>query len=225
MAWVDSVEPIQPFLILLIAHLIGDFVLQTEQMALKKGHVLAWLILHASELGLITWLLCWSVKSWIVPVVVVVFVTHVIFDWAKAQLKGNPLRWYIVDQSGHVLTLWICALWIVENADISSMPLTQWLPEKVQAMIAAYILAARPLTIGMGLFLRPWQEEILKANGNGSKDCPVTGLTRSGEWIGNLERFLVLTCIFAGQYVLVGATLIAKAVMRHSETSRPDQRK
>ena len=49
---------LEPFLALFIAHLIGDFVLQTEQMALKKGRVLSWLMLHALELGLITWLLC-----------------------------------------------------------------------------------------------------------------------------------------------------------------------
>ena len=53
--------------------------------------------------------------------------------------------------------------------------------------------------MGIGLFLKPWMEEVMKANGNASNGSPATGLTRSGEWIGNLERGVTLSCMLAVQ--------------------------
>lgn len=214
---------LEPFLILFIAHLIGDFVLQTEQMALRKGHVLGWLMLHALELGLITWLLCWSFEAW--PVVVVVFLTHLIFDWIKPRLKGHPLQWYVVDQLAHVFTLLLCSLWMVKQMPFVTMPLSNLLPTSVQVLIAAYLTILRPLTIGMGLFLKPWQDEIVRANGDAASEGSITGLTRSSEWIGNLERFFVLTAVVAQQEYLVAGLLIAKAVMRVPELLKGERRR
>ncbi|MCC7518092.1 MAG: DUF3307 domain-containing protein [Verrucomicrobiae bacterium] len=216
---------IEPFLALFIAHLIGDFVLQTESMALKKGHVFGWLVLHALELGLITWLLCWRFEVW--PVVVVVFLTHLIFDWIKPRLKGHPLQWYVVDQLAHVFTLFLCAIWMMNKLPLTSMPLSSVISPAVQVLLAAYLMILRPLTIGMGLFLKPWQDELQHANGNANSgpEGPITGLTRSSEWIGNLERFFVLTAVLVQQEWLVVGVLIAKAILRAPELFKTDQRR
>ncbi len=214
---------IEPFLILFIAHLVGDFVFQTEQMALKKAHVLSWLFLHAFELGLITWLLCWSAAVW--KVVLVVFLTHVVFDWIKPRLKGDPIYWYIVDQTAHIIVLWLCAWWIVHKTTMFSMPLTQWIAFKWQACIAAYLLVGRPLTIGIGLFLKPWQNELANPSSNNNGNEPITGLTQSSEWIGYFERVFTLTCSLIGQYILIAGLMITKGIFRIGELSKSDQRK
>ena len=224
MAWGRTViDLIEPFLILFIAHLIGDFVLQTEQMALKKGYQLPWLAYHATQVGLITCLLCWSWNA--LPVVAVVFLTHLVFDAIKPHLPGSPLKWYIWDQIGHIVTLLFCAHWMVAYFRIQSMPLTAYIPLDMQVIIAAYLFVARPLTVSVGLFLRPWQEDMLKVNGDDSDASELTGLNRSGEWIGNLERFFALTCVLAEQYMPIAGLLIAKAIMRFGEISQPKQRK
>lgn len=215
-------SPIDPFIVLLLAHLIGDFVLQTEKMATQKGFILHWLFLHSLELGGVTWLLCWSWTAW--PVVLAVFLTHMIFDWTKARLKGHPVKWYIIDQLGHLLTLWLCAVWMARQPEFEVMPITQWIPMPFFVLASAYLFVGRPLTIGMGLFLRPWQEELLKTNPQDDSGR-VTGLTRSGEWIGNLERFFTLTCVLANQFILVGALLLAKSLLRYGELSRTGNRK
>jgi hypothetical protein len=219
------VHLLEPFLALFIAHLIGDFVLQTEQMALKKGHVLGWLMLHALELGLITWLLCWRFDVY--PVVIVVFLTHLVFDWIKPRLKGHPLQWYVVDQLAHVFTLYLCAIWMVRHLPVMSMPLSNVLSPSAQVLVAAYLMVLRPLTIGMGLFLKPWQEELGRGNGGASPsgEGPITGLTRSSEWIGNLERFFVLTAVVAQQEYLVAGLLIAKSIMRAPELLKSEHRR
>lgn len=220
-----SVHPIEPFLALFLAHLIGDFVLQTEQMALKKGHVFGWLILHALELGLLTWLFCWRFDAW--PVVAVVFLTHLVFDWVKPRLKGHPLKWYAVDQIAHVVTLGVCAAWMVKSLPLASMPISAILPPSAQVILAAYLTILRPLTIGMGLFLKPWLDELAAANGgaHAGSEGPITGLTRSSEWIGNLERLFVLTAVLAQIEYLVAGLLVAKAIMRAPELFRSEQRR
>lgn len=220
-----SVNPIEPFLALFLAHLVGDFVLQTEQMALKKGHVFGWLILHALELGLLTWVFCWRFDAW--PVVVVVFLTHLIFDWIKPRLRGHPLKWYAVDQIAHVVTLGFCALWMAKSLPLAAMPLSALISPNTQVIFAAYLMVLRPLTIGMGLFLKPWLDELAVANGGtpAGAEGPITGLTRSSEWIGNLERFFVLTAVLAQLEYLVAGLLVAKAIMRAPELFRSEQRR
>jgi len=213
----------EAFFPIFVAHLIGDFIFQTEQMALKKANNLRWLVLHATELGVITWVCCWTWAAW--PVVAVVFLTHIVFDWTKPRMPGSPLRWYIVDQTLHLVVLIFCARWMTSNLGTFEMPLTAHVSVPCQAIIAAYIMVARPLTVTLGLFLKPWQTELLKDNGNGSATDPVTGLTRSGEWVGNWERFIILTCILAGQYGLIGALLVMKGIMRFGDIARPEQRK
>ncbi len=234
MAGTKPVNQVEPFLVIFIAHLIGDFVLQTEQMALKKPHVFGWLLWHSFQLGAITWLCCWTSSSPVIGVVLIVFFTHLVFDWVKPRLPGSPLGWYIMDQLAHTIVLWVCAAWMAEKMAMSSMPLTNLLGLnqghsfglKAQIIISAYLLVGRPLTVGLGLFLKPWQDELLKTKtDNSGADCATTGLTRSGEWIGNIERFFVLTCVLVGQYMLVGALLIAKAIMRYGEVSQVGQRK
>jgi hypothetical protein len=215
-------SPVEPFLVLLLAHLIGDFVFQTEQMAMKKAHVSGWLLLHASELGILSWVLCWNLECW--PVIVAVFATHMIFDWGKPRLPGDQLYWYLLDQAGHILVIWIGAVWMAQTLPFNSMPISAVISIPMQAIFCAYILIARPITIGLGLFLKPWRDEILKGSNQGAESS-MTGLTKSGEWVGILERFVTLTAVLVGQYILVAAVLVAKGIMRFGEISQPGQRK
>ena len=94
------------------------------------------------------------------------------------------------------------------------MPLTTLVPFNVQVMIAAYLFMGRPVTVGVGLFLKPWRDEVLKADRE-IAGSPITELSSSGEWVGNLERFLTLTCVLADQYLPIAGILIAKAIIRY----------
>lgn len=222
--YVDAKGFIEVFLPLFIAHLIGDFLLQTERMSYQKAHRLGWLALHATIVAAITWILCWKGTA-VLPVVIVVFLTHLVFDATKFRMPGSPLRWYLYDQIGHVVVLIFCTYWLVKYFRISSMPLAEYIPLNFQAGIAAYMLVFRPVTFGIGLFLKPWMEEVMKINGNAANGSPTTGLSRSGEWIGNLERGIALSCVLAEQYTLVCALIIGKAILRMGDTSKPENRK
>jgi len=216
------VSLIEPFLWLFLAHLIGDFVLQTEQMALKKGQILFWLALHATIVAGITWVLCWSWTRNTFVVIAAVFLSHLLFDWVKPRLPGNPLKWYIVDQAAHVVVLIFGAHWMVHYGDVTHMPLSDYFPLRLLAVLCGYLVVGRPLTIGIGLFLKPWKDELF---GQENEDAPVTGLVRSSEWIGNLERFFTMTCVLFDQYVLVAALLIVKAALRFGETNAAEHRR
>ncbi|MDD2710250.1 MAG: DUF3307 domain-containing protein [Verrucomicrobiae bacterium] len=219
----DPRTMMEVFLPLFLAHLLGDFVFQTERMSYRKAHTILWLIPHAAIVGCLTWLFCWQKRGGM-EVAIVVFITHLVFDSVKARLPGNPLRWYLLDQAGHLAVLWFCAYWMVRHYNIISMPLAEYIPLDIQLILCAYLSVFRPITFGLGLFLKPWMGEVAKVNGEDAAS-PLTGLSRSGLWIGNLERLIALSCVLADQYLVIGAFIIAKSVLRIGDVSRPDQRK
>jgi len=102
---------------LLMAHLVGDYVLQTDWQGQKKGG--SWLIcalhclLYTATVALFTFTLDWRLG--------VVFLQHIIFDKnriiTKKLLSDWHFRWaeerermwlmFLYDNITHLFTLWI----------------------------------------------------------------------------------------------------------------------
>ena len=74
----------------------------------------------------------------------------------------------------------------------------------------AYILMLRPSSILLGLFLNKW--------------TPVSSNTQSlpnaGQWIGYIERIMILTFVLVGSFEGVGFLLAAKSVFRFGELNK-----
>jgi len=85
-------------------------------------------------------------------------------------------------------------------------------------ILASYILMTAPAGVLIGLLTKKWRKEIEAA----SKD---TSLDHAGKWIGVLERLLILTFIYTGQFSSIGFLIAAKSVLRFSGTSNPTHRK
>lgn len=100
------------FLILMFAHLLADYPLQGEFLALQKGKNHIALVSHA---GIWTGVIC--VASWAIGIpiglfdVAFLFVVHAVADYAKAKPLGfyknmNPLgKGLLIDQMIHVLQI------------------------------------------------------------------------------------------------------------------------
>ena len=93
------------FATLLLAHLLGDFPLQTNRIFRMKIQGAKGLALHAAIHVLVTALLIrnfWQV--W--PTLLALGVLHYLTDWGKLRYANNPLTpGFILDQAIHVLTL------------------------------------------------------------------------------------------------------------------------
>jgi len=105
------------FDILLIAHLVGDYLFQTNWMALNKAEKWLPLIIHSFVYTAIVWAISYlgfSGLSW--KACVFIFITHVILDrrslllfWCKHIMglkEGKPF-WLVImaDQTLHLIIL------------------------------------------------------------------------------------------------------------------------
>lgn len=111
-------NPISPFDLLLIAHLIGDYLLQTEWMAKYKAERWAPLLAHCTVytlvIGLVSYLFIPAGLSW--WAIGLVFVSHVFLDrrgfvafWYRRVMRvtddRNKWLMIVVDQSFHLIVL------------------------------------------------------------------------------------------------------------------------
>lgn len=99
---------------LILAHLIGDFVLQSKKWVVQKeqqkGRSII-LYLHALTHGLLVMLLLWDITYWSLALAVTLL--HGAIDVLKlyAQRENSKTRWFLIDQALHLVS--IIALWVI----------------------------------------------------------------------------------------------------------------
>jgi hypothetical protein len=201
------------FIKLLLAHLIGDFMLQpnawVQQKEIKK--LKAWqLYMHIFIHGAFTLLLLWNRNDW--PVVLWVMLTHFVIDVIKLyfQKEAHRTLWFVSDQIMHFVSLLIIALcWSHFNRDIIS--------ENIWIYLCAVLFLTVAMPVIMRILLQKWADNIGLTGDN--------SLNNAGKYIGILERLLVFVFIMAGHWEAVGFLITAKSVFRFSDLKESKDRK
>lgn len=209
-----------PLLGLLIAHVVGDFVLQPRRWVESRrrhGAGSPALYLHAGVHGLLSLAVLWSMGSFGAAVVaaLVIMISHALIDLVKSRLPGHLLRWFLIDQLAHLVV--VIGIWLWWLGSLA--PLQLWLGSlaspQVLLVLLAYLLVTRPLSFAISLGLRSWAQQI-----------PESGtLFAAGAWIGMLERVLVLTLVLADAMTVVGFLATAKTVLRFGDLREQKDRR
>lgn len=218
-----NIAAIQLLIMLLLAHLLGDFILQPTALLKKKKQVL-WNALHSLIQGALAYLLLASWNEWLVPVLVTV--SHFLIDLGKQRLKRNSLAIFLIDQLLH-LTIIALATWLLLIPKGVSIWWFTFLPPvavKVAACIAVIILLLPVGGIMIGLFVQPYQQQI-KDHYRNEKKKPIEGLANGGKIIGWLERALIFIFVLAGQFAGIGFLVAAKSIFRFGEFKESENRK
>lgn len=202
------------FIQLLLAHLIGDFFLQTKSAVEKKrrrklrspalyGHV-------AIHVGLV--LLIVGVEHWVVALVL--GAAHFAIDAFKllAQTEQTLERWFFIDQGLHVISIFAIA-YGVAGFPYLVIPDT-WLPAAV-----ALVFLTRPSAFFVGMAMARWTR-IIERDGD-----PDATLPRAGQYIGILERVMIFAFIALGQWGAIGFLMAAKSIFRFGDLTRAKDRK
>lgn len=196
---------------LLIAHLLGDFILQTNSFTKKKEkHQLKspHLYIHAIIHGLLALLFLNDLKWWWAAVIVTI--THFIIDAGKLKLttKKNARWLFLIDQLLHILVICLLYTFIAQIDLLEDIVITKntWL-----FMLCAIFLTS-PVGIMLKVFFTRW-----KLN---EKDTGIDSLKNAGKWIGMIERLLVFVFIISGNFSAVGFLLTAKSVFRFGDLSK-----
>lgn len=196
--------------VLLICHVLGDFQLQTEEMANAKTKSLSvlgkHLGIHALLLGILpTLLLSWSSFSegWLL--ILLVWFTHCVVDIAKFYIN----HWrnvrseiiYIVDQLIH-----LAAIVLLSESVFNPSLSLRFVSINILKWILLFLVITKPANITFKIVFQKYQFK--------TKTPTIPG---AGAVIGNLERVLSAIFLAMNQMTAIGFIYTAKSIARFKE--------
>ena len=206
-----------PLVKLLLAHFIGDFVLQPKSwVAEKEKHKIRSIKLYAHILlqGILIVVVFWDGSFWLLALMLMV--VHALIDLLKLyfQKESNKSIWFLGDQLLHLISILIFWFWWF------SPPFTfiQGLEDK---MVWIYITALLFLTLVSGVMIQVFMAEWSAALQDGNE----ASLNNAGKYIGILERLFVFTFVVTGNWEAIGFLLAAKSVFRFGDLKESKDRK
>ncbi|RIV43591.1 DUF3307 domain-containing protein [Flagellimonas pelagia] len=204
---------------LILAHFIGDFVLQpgkwVEDKLQKKGRS-KYLYFH---IGVHLLLLLLLLQFQHLGAVALIVVSHYLIDLGKLSLT-NPknYRWlFVVDQILHLLVLAAILYWI----EPFQIPFSDLFQEKNLLLTTFLVFVTFVSGIIMRMLLAPYIDEIAKDDESGEGGS----LKNAGTYIGMLERLFVFGFILMQQWAAIGLLIAAKSVFRFGDLNKGKNRK
>lgn len=199
---------------LLLAHLLGDFLLQPtswvkekETSKIKSSKLYLHVLLH----GVLVFLF---IGNW--SLALAVLVLHYAIDILKiySQKEQTKIRWFWLDQALHILSLlalyyfWFRPDW--HNIAILETPIF-W----IYATAILFLTSVSGILIQV--VLKKWSDELVVMENDSLKDA--------GRYIGILERLLIFLLIIAGYWEPIGFLIAAKSIFRFGDLKEAKDRK
>jgi len=201
---------------LLIAHLLGDFLLQKNKWIndrLKNKWNAGSLYFHIFIISALTYLFSGRYNNFWIPAIIMV--THYFTDVWKSY-KGDVLRFFIIDQFIHLFViLFAWYLYVTPEFDLIGLSKEMLINPAILIIILMYIFVVWPAGYLIAKITKPWQEQLV----------PGKGLKDAGRWIGMIERILILTFVLINQFTGIGFLIAAKSILRFSDIKNSDDRK
>lgn len=204
---------------LILAHFIGDFVLQPAHWVegkLQNKWRSKYLYWHIS-VHLLALLLILQFQH--LGAVAIIIVSHFLIDLGKLSLT-NPknYRWlFVVDQVLHILVIGAMVYWISPfEIDFSLL-----FGEKTLILITFLVFVTYVCGILMRMLLAPYIDEIAKDD----ESTEGGSLKNAGTYIGMLERLFVFGFILIQQWAAIGLLIAAKSVFRFGDLNKGKNRK
>lgn len=183
---------------MLLSHLLGDFVLQTDALARWKSRSLWGGVVHGGAVTLCTWLcsLPFSRDWW--PYALAVGIAHTSIDLIRTSLgdigPSAGLFLFLGDQAAHWAVLLSVVRWSGwQGIRPAETAVGAWLQdERRMTFIIGYVLLTMPAWVLVHF--------VVKGTGAISKSLP----GRPGEkYLGIVERGLIATFVMLGEFLLI----------------------
>ncbi|MGA9638256.1 DUF3307 domain-containing protein [Flavobacterium sp.] len=196
---------------LILAHLIGDFLLQPDRWVKGKSvanHQSKYLYYHIGVHTLaLLFCLQFQLKYWLG--ILCIIVTHFIFDWAKIrfQNKKNEILLFFGDQIAHLVVIAIvvfCYEPFVINIKNSFSP-------QVLLIVIALTMVTQVSAIVIKVLLSRWKMDDENPN-------------QAGKYIGMLERLFIFFFVIMNYWEGVGFLLAAKSIFRFGDLNNAKDR-
>jgi hypothetical protein len=221
----------EAFLILYLAHLAADFLLQTDAMVRAKKHAPAKAFAQHGAIHYVTILAVtavaqpnWLAQARFQAAAVTLVVAHLAIDWCKERLVakkfGDNVLVFLADQAVHLITVAAAALFLTHTRALLAIDwLREQLPNRERVLGVAVIYMAVVFAGGylIRFLTKPLTQHLRMTDENGSS------LRNAGMYIGWLERGLVLTALLLRSPATVGLVLAAKSIARFPELGKSER--
>lgn len=204
------------FIKLLLAHLLGDFLLQPNSWVshkIEKKQNSIFLYIHSILHGLLAWLFVFEKEFWIFALAITV--SHGLIDLMKLhfQTERSKRSWFIFDQILHLLVLGIVVIWY-QNMSIIFFP---EIKNHLWILGTSVIFLTKPTSILIKNIISIWTPD---ENSNADHS-----LQNAGNYIGILERLFIFCFILIGHFEAIGFLLGAKSIFRFGDLRMARDRK
>lgn len=202
------------FIKLLLAHLLGDFLLQPTSWVRDKEdkkHKSIFLYLHTLLHGVLAWILIAEIDF--IWFAVLLAITHGGIDYLKLrfQKKKTKRTWFFVDQAMHILVIIVITM-VYQNETIDFIGFDNqfWI------FSTGLLLLTKPTSILIKNIISIWTPESKKSDDS---------LSNAGNYIGILERLFVFCFIITNHFEAIGFLLAAKSIFRFGDLKEAKDRK
>lgn len=204
---------------LILAHLLGDFLLQPSVWvaAKERRRVQAWqLYLHGIIHGLLVLVICGHISYW--PLALLIASMHLLIDGIKLSIQNerNKRNLFFWDQAAHFLSIFLAWGFFYDIPWHLSPEQRQYL----LILLVGVVTLTMPASIAIKTFISRWQPG-LSATGN--NDSPVA-LERAGKYIGYIERLLTFIFLLTGHWAAIGFLITAKSIFRFGDLTKGRER-
>ena len=206
------------FLKLLLAHILGDFVLQPEKWVKDKEEKKVKSVKLYVHIGihavLLLFVLQFDVQEFWLGVLLII-ISHYVIDLLKLYLQKKTTKriWFFVDQILHILVLLIVsALYVDFTVSIEHI-----FTNKMLLFLIFILLVTSVSAIIIKIVITQWNPESKKENDD--------SLAKAGRYIGILERLFVFVFVVTNHWEAIGFLLAAKSVFRFGDLTSSKDRK
>jgi hypothetical protein len=194
--------------LMFLAHLLGDYLFQTDGIARWKVRSLMGVVAHGGIVTLTT-LVCAVLVSpswW--PYALLIGLIHTLIDVVRARFvrTADPvwdLAWYMFDQLAHVFTILLVVLWSHAPRQLELTGVAVLLADpRVLACAIGYALLLNPAWVLLRFTVRGvWGADAAPHLGAGEKHGPM------------VERVLIASCVLTGNFHLVPLVLLPRRLV------------
>lgn len=204
------------FIKLLLAHLLGDFLLQPTSWVLdkeSKKQKSIYLYLHILLHGALAILFIWEREFLYYAIGLALLHGFIDLLKLKFQTTASQRGWFLFDQLLHLVVI-IVVSW--SYAGIGMYEIT--FGSRFWVLLTAVIFLTRPTSFLIKNIISIWTPE-------GKLDKKDDSLMNAGNYIGMLERIFVFYFIISGHFEAIGFLLAAKSIFRFGDLTVAKDRK
>ena len=197
---------------MLLAHLVGDYILQWNSLAAWKAREMRGVIFHCLIVLLVTWLFILPINPSWWPWALYIGVMHFIIDAVQLKVKMpiSPLARFSFDQLAHFAVI-ISALSFSGYIDLAYVGMniqSSLQSDRLLLFLLAYAFITMPAWV------------VVKFTVYGLVNGSAPDFNGNSKYLAMLERILMTTFVALGQFFLVPLVILPRLMMEWPDVVR-----